>query len=392
MALANVSTFVEKTDHTSFEAVIYKVVEELGANQRSSNEEPKPLEDVAKHLMRSYSTQFFSALVVPSSVSKGSLRWLATNYPKFRSEIFSDGSEAGARADRALMAALKSASAQLTDTIDEAMLAMDAMNTVSRSVQSMLGIYSDLLRVSGEPGIVIVSTALTSSMMNQGTRGTQGDRPRTPKTTDLEYPKHPSRGSDSNSQISPKTNTRRFSSEMGMRGAASGRYRYTEGISTHGDVAARPYTPTSQVTSSTPAPTQQCHRSSSAPPTPNPSKRTFREPEARVDDEPKRVRRERNGSKTPSPTHGSQRHGNSPGQGGSEAHRGNGARGGYQGRNFIAGYIPSHRGRAGYRGREVYRPSYHWRGRQTQWGGRGERSEHHSSYRGIDYPPRADYE
>lgn len=396
MVLANIFTFVEKTDDKSFETIIYNVVEGLGgANERPSTEESGVLENIAKRLMRSYSTQFFSALVAPSSVSKGSLRWLATNYPKFRSEIFSDGSEAGAKADRALMAALKSASAQLTDTIDEAMLAMDAMNTVVRSVQSVLGIYSDLLRVSGEPGIVIVSTALTSNVMNQGARGTQRIQPRTPETADSEHRRRPARGHDSSiSQISPETIIRRFSSEMEMRGAipsARGRYGYTSEADMRDDVAALPYTPTSRVAPSTrysPTPTTQHQRSSSAPPTPTPtpSKRTFSEPEVRADAEHKRVRRERNSSKTPSPTHNSPRHDSSPGQGGSEPHRGNGGRGRYLGRNFIPNYTSSYRGRASYRGRETYRPSHSWRGRQTQWGGRGEKGEYQSNYRGTDYP------
>lgn len=382
MILANISAFVEKTDDKSFEAIIYNVVEQLGgANGQQSNEESKTLEDVAKHLMRSYSTQFFSALVAPGSVSKGSLRWLATNYPRFRSEIFSDGSEAGVKADRALMAALKSASAQLTDTIDEAMLAMDAMNTVVRSVQSVLGIYSDLLRVSGEPGIVIVSTALTSSAMNQGAGGGQQGQPRTPETGDPGYQKYPGRGRNSSiSQISPKTNVRRFSSEMRIRGAGSGRYHYTTETNARDDVAALP---TPQNPS---APTTKQHkRSSSAPPTPALSKREF---EVQASDGPKRVRRERNSSKTPSPTHGSRRH-DSLGQGESEPHRGNSARGRYLGKNFIENYTPGYRGRASYRGREAYRPSYQWRGRQTQWSSRG---EHQSNHRGTDYPPRMKYE
>lgn len=388
--MANISTFIEKTDDKSFETIIYNVVEQLGGQR--SIQESGALEDVARHLMRSYSTQFFSALVAPSSVSKGSLRWLAANYPKLRSEIFSDGSEAGEKADRALMAALKSASAQLTDTIDEAMLAMDAMNTVVRSVQSVLGIYSDLLRVSGEPGIVIVSTALTSNAVNQGNHNQRG-QPGTPET---EFPKHPGRGRNSSiSQISPKTNIRRFSSEMRIRGATSstsGRYHYTSEVSARDDVATLPYTPTSRVTPSSQRPStptaQQCQRSSSAPPTPTPSKRIFGEPEVQASDEPKRARRERNSSGTPSPTHDSQRHGGSPGQSGSEPHRGNSTRGRYRGRNYIENY----RGRASYHSRGTYRPSYSWRGRQTHWGGRGERGEHQSHYRGTDYPPRMGYE
>lgn len=346
--------------------------------------------------MISYSTQFFSALVAPSSVSKGSLRWLAANYPKLRSEIFSDGSEAGSEADRALMAALKSASAQLTDTIDEAMLAIDAMNTVVRTVQSVLGIYSDLLRVSGEPGIVIVSTALTSNAVNQGARGNQQSQPRTPETTNTEFPKHSGRGRNSSiSQISPKTNIRRFSSEMRIRGATStsGRYHYTSGVGArdHDDVATLPYTPSSRATPSqyfsTPT-TQQCQRSSSAPPTPTPPKRIFDEPEVQVSDESKRVRRERNSSNTPSPTHGSQRRGDSLDRSISESYRGNSTRGRYRGRNFIENY----RGRASYHGRGTYRPPYSWRGRQAHWGGRGERGEHQSRYRGTDYPSRMGYE
>lgn len=389
MILANISAFVEKTDDKSFEAIIYNVVEQLGGvNGQQSNEGSKTLEDVAKHLMRSYSTQFFSALVAPGSVSKGSLRWLATNYPRFRSEIFSDGSEAGEKADRALMAALKSASAQLTDTIDEAMLAMDAMNTVVRSVQSVLGIYSDLLRVSGEPGIVIVSTALTSSVMNQEAGVSQQGRHRTPEIGDSEHQKYSSHGRHSSiSQISPKTNVRRFSSEMRMRGVASsgsGSSRhYTSEINARDDFAALP-TSSSQNPS---APTTQQHkRSSSAPPTPAPSKREF---EVQASDGPKRTRREGNSSKTPSPTHSSRRHDGGLGQGESEPHRGNSARGRYLGKNFIENYTPSYRGRASYRGRETYRPSHQWRGRQTQWSSRG---EHQSNYRGTDYPPRMNYE
>lgn len=384
MILANISAFVEKTDDKSFEAIIYNVVEQLGGvNGQRSNEESEALEDVAKHLMRSYSTQFFSALVAPGSVSKGSLRWLATNYPKFRSEIFSDGSEVGAKADRALMAALKSASAQLTDTIDEAMLAMDAMNTVVRTVQSVLGIYSDLLRVSGEPGIVIVSTALTSSVMNQGTGGSQQSQPRTPEIGDLEHQKHHGRGRNSNiSQISPKTNVRRFSSEMRIRGTGSGRYHYNSEINARDDVAALPTSPSQNPSAPT---TQQHKRSSSAPPTPAPSKH---ESEVQTSDGPKRARKGGNGSKTPSPTHSSRRRDDSLGQGESEPHRGNSARGRYLGKNFIENYTPSYRGRASYRGREVYRSPYQWRGRQTQWS----RGEHQSNYRGTDYPPRMSYE
>lgn len=366
--------------------------------------------------MRSYSTQFFSALVAPSSVSKGSLRWLATNYPKFRSGIFRD--EAGAKADRALVAALKSASTQLTDTIDEAMLIMDAMNTAVRSVQSVLGIYSDLLRAPGESGVVIVSTALTSNMMNQRASGFQRDQPRTPDTADLGYPKRLARSRDSVSQrgqprtpdtadlgypkrptcsrdsgpqISLKANVRRFSPEIQTHGTMSpapSRQHYTSEVDTGNDVAAVPHTPTSRVTPSAPTPTtQQCQRSSSAPPTPTPAKRTFSEPKEGATDDHKRVRRE-SSSKTPSPTYGLQRHGNSPSQGESEPYRGNGARGRYMGRN----YIPNYRGRASNRVREAHRPSHIWRSRQTQWGGRGERGGYQSNYRGTDYPPRMGYE
>lgn len=386
--MTNISTFIEKTDDKNFEIIIYNVVEELGANL-PSNKESEALENAAKHLMRNYSTQFFSALVAPSSVSKGSLRWLATNYPKFRFEIFSDGSEVGAKADRALMAALKSASAQLTDTIDEAMLAMDAMNTVVRSVQSVLGIYSDLLRAPGEPGVLIVSTALTSSVMNQRASGSQRGQPHTSDTADLGYHKRPACSRDSGPPVLPKANIRRFSPEMQTRGAmssASGRHHYTSEVDTRDDVTALPNTPTPRDPPSTLIPTtQQCQRSSSAPP-PTPAERTIR-PKERAADDHKRIRRE-SSSKTPSPTHGSQRHSNSPGQGESEAYRGNGARARYLGRN----YIPNYRGRASYRVKEIYRPSHSWRGRQTQWGSRGERGGYQSNYRGTDYPPRAGYE
>lgn len=340
--------------------------------------------------MRSYSTQFFSALVAPSSVSKGSLRWLATNYPKFRSEIFSD--EAGAKADRALVAALKSASTQLTDTIDEAMLIMDAMNTAVRSVKSVLGIYSDLLRVPGESGVVIVSTALTSNMMNQRTSDFQWDQPRTPDMTDLSS-KRPARSRDRGPQISPKANLRRSSPEIQTRGSispASSRHHCTSEVGTGDDVAAVPYTPTPRVAPSDPAPapaTQQCQRSSSAPPTPTPAKHTFSEPKEQATDDHKRARKE-SSSNTPSPTYGSQRHGNSPSQGESESHRGNGFRGRYMGKN----YIPNYRGRGSHRVRDSHRPSHSWRGRQTQWGSRGERGEYQSNYRGTDYSPRTGYE
>ncbi|KAL0637850.1 hypothetical protein Q9L58_003070 [Maublancomyces gigas] len=391
--LTNVSAFIEKTDDKNFEIIIYNVVEELGAN-RPSNEESEALENIAKNLMRSYSTQFFSALVAPSSVSKGSLRWLATNYPKFRSEILSD--EAGAKADRALVAALKSASTQLTDTIDEAMLIMDAMNTAVRSVKSVLGIYSDLLRVPGESGVVIVSTALTSNMMNQRASGFQRDQPRTPDATDLS-PKRPAsaRSRDSGPQISPKANLRRSSPEIqtpGTMSPASSRHHHTLEVGTGDDVAAVPYTPTPRVAPSAPAPapaptTQQSQRSSSAPPTPTPVKHTFSEPKEQATDDHKRARKE-SSSNTPSPTYGTQRHGNSPSQGESESYRGNGSRGRYMGKN----YIPNYRGRGSHRVRDTHRPSHSWRGRQTQWSSRGERGEYQSNYRGTDYSPRTGYE
>lgn len=370
-----------------------------------SGEESKALQTAAKHLMRSYSRQFFSALFAPISVSKGSLKWLAINYPKLKAEVFSDGSEDGAKADRALMAALKSASAQLTDTIDKAMLAMDAMNTVVKSVQSVLGIYSDLLRVSGDSGVVIVSTALTSNLTNQNV-GVRRDQPHTPGTANSEHPRRRTRGRDSSvSQISPKSlssNTRLFSSRIDMRGEVLstpvGRQHGTE-TDLSDDVAAPLYTSPSRIISPRPlaqhalTPTVQHQRSSSAPPIATPSKRTFGESEIRIseDSELKRPRKEGNSPKTPSPTHELQENNGTGNQGGSEPYRGSG-RSRYQGRNFIPNYVPNYRGRASYRGRDTYRSSYSWRGRQPQWGGRGERGEYQGNYRGTDYPSRMNYD
>lgn len=377
-------------------------MEELsGANEQPSsvsNEELGALQIAAKHLMRSYATQFFSALFAPSSISKGSLKWLAANYPKLKSEIFGDGSEAGTKADRALMAALKSASAELTDTINKAMQAMDAMNTVVKSVQSVLGIYSDLLRVSGEPGIVIVSTALTSNLLNQEVR-VQQDQPRTPVTANTEYPKRRTRDSNT-SQVSPKTvipNRRLFSTEIEMRNAvpAAPVHRpYTSRVDIRDDIAELPYSSSPPRISTMYPSTPQHQRSSSAPPTPTPSKRTFGDTEmiSGGDTELKRSRREANNSKTPSPTHNSNRNGNGANQGGVEPHRGGPGRGRYQGKNFIPGYIPNYRGRSNYRGRDTYRSSYSWRGRQPQWGDRGERGDYQSNYRSAEYPSRMNYE
>lgn len=399
MAMANVSTFAEKTDHKNFETIIYTIAEDLAAANEQpasiSNTELKALQVAAKYLMRTYPSQFFPALFAPSSIAKGSLKWLASNYRMLKSETFSDGSEDGTKADKALMAALKSASSQLTDTIDKAMLSMDAMTTVVRSVQSVLGIYSDLLRTSGEPGVVIVSTALTSHVGQDG-RGTRNDQPRTPDMAHTSFSRR--RAGRDSLQISPTT----LISEIDVRGQnrlSSVSCQRPSDTSIHDDAASLPQTASPQSRGFPPAaptgqsstPGIQYQRSSSAPPTPTPAKRAFNQVGACPDNdsEPKRPRKERHNSKTPSPTHGPQRQGSGAGQGGAESYRG---RGGYQGRNFIQGYIPSYRARGGYRSRETYRGSYSWRGRQPQWSGRGERGEYQGRSRGSEYLPRMNYD
>ncbi|KAH8149848.1 uncharacterized protein LAJ45_06000 [Morchella importuna] len=367
LVMTNIGVFVARTNDKDFEAIIYSIAEDLDLR----GEKHEAIHIAAKHLMKHYSSQFIPAIFAPGSIAKGSLKWLTGNYRALKLELFGNDSEAGANADRTLMTALKSASSHLTDTIDKTMISMDALTTVVKSVQSVLGIYSDLLRTSGEPGIAILSTALTSS---------PGTQPQTPRkgafvSTIRRY------GRDSTcSQVSPTTSipTAHYAHESGASSRQHSKNSFRDSTLS---ARERGTSSAADASTSTSTPDREGHtRSSSAPPTPVTSKRTCSNPSTNEEENvsPKRPKKDGHSPATPSPPRHSSQAGANP------LHRGGSSGGrGYQGKNFIPGYRGSFRGR-----HESFRSSS-WRGRQYWNGGR---SDYGYSRGGSDYPPRMNYD
>ncbi|KAI5849592.1 hypothetical protein DFP73DRAFT_591844 [Morchella snyderi] len=369
LVMTNIGIFVARTNDKDFEAIIYSVAEDLDLH----GEKHEAVHLAAKHLMKYYFSQFIPAIFAPGSIAKGSLKWLTGNYRALKLELFSNNSEAGANADQTLMTALKSSSSHLIDTIDKTMISIDALTTVVKSIQSVLGIYSDLLRTSGESEIVIASTALTSF---------PGTQPQTPgKGAFVSTTRH--RGRDSAcSQLSPTklTPTAHYSYESG-----SSSRQHSNNIFRDGTLSARERGTSSAAgaSTSTSTPDPEGHtRSSSAPPTPMTSKRTCGNSITNEEESlpPKRSKKDGHSPATPSPPRQSSQAGaNALLRGSSSGGRG------YQGKNFIPGYRGSFRGR-----HESFRSSS-WRGRQY-WNVNGSRSDHGYSRGGSDYPSRMNYD
>lgn len=112
----------------------------------------------ALYLVKHHPENFFGSLFSSTNIERGSLRWVVRSYPQLKSEVFPDYP----RVEEELTKHLNIASVRLNEAVSKAIAALDALG----SIKPVLEMWSGLLKVPGEAGVVIVGTAI-DSLQNQ---------------------------------------------------------------------------------------------------------------------------------------------------------------------------------------------------------------------------------
>ncbi|KAG0636130.1 hypothetical protein HOY80DRAFT_385038 [Tuber brumale] len=150
LIIGNARLIISKATSGSFDALISTVAGSLSALTTSDSQ----VHLTALYLVKHHPENFFGSLFSSTNIERGSLKWVVRSYPQLKSEIFPDYP----RAEEELTKYLDIASARLSEAINKAITALDALG----SIKPFLEMWSELLKVPGEAGAVIVGTAIDS--------------------------------------------------------------------------------------------------------------------------------------------------------------------------------------------------------------------------------------
>lgn len=147
---SNIPLIIPEATSGSIDTLISSVTNKLSASTSASSS----LHDTALYLAKNYSSDFFPSLFSSSRVGRGSLKWLANSYAQLKSEILTENSPS----EKDLTNCLAAATSQLSQTVNQAIAALDTLG----ALRATLGMFSDLLKVPGEAGLIILEAALNS--------------------------------------------------------------------------------------------------------------------------------------------------------------------------------------------------------------------------------------
>ncbi|RPB00137.1 hypothetical protein L873DRAFT_831833 [Choiromyces venosus 120613-1] len=154
LIIDNAHLIISKATSGSFDALISTVAGSLSSLTPPSSQ----VHLTALYLAKHHPENFFGSVFSSTNIERGSLKWIARSYPQLKSEVFPDYP----RTEGELAKHLNMASARLNEIVNKAITALDALG----SIKPVLEMWSELLKVPGEAGIMIVGMAM-DSLQNQ---------------------------------------------------------------------------------------------------------------------------------------------------------------------------------------------------------------------------------